>query len=113
MGATASEFASKPSKTLVGEFGGAYEHASKNLATVEELLDPEQAKDLPMLKGELAHLKDTFSLLDQRQEVLGYSQDDGINGRMHKAGTAVERVLNDDLQWMTDKARKDLFLSLW
>ena len=31
---------------------------------------------------------------------------------MHKAGTAVERVLNDDLQWMTDKARKDLFLSL-
>jgi methyl-accepting chemotaxis protein len=112
MGATASEFASKPSKTLVGEFDAAYQHASKNLATVEELLDPAQAKDLPILKSELAHLKDTFSLLDQRQEVLGYSQDDGINGRMQKAGAAVERVLNDDLQWMTDKARKDLFLSL-
>ena len=39
MRSPASQFASKPSKTLIDEFSAAYEHASKNLATVEELLD--------------------------------------------------------------------------
>jgi methyl-accepting chemotaxis protein len=109
---SATEFASRPTKTLIGEFGVAHDQALANLKTLEELIEPAEARDLARWRNELASLKSVFAQLGEHQEALGFTDVEGIRGRLEKAGNAVERILNDDLPWMTDKARKDLIVSL-
>jgi methyl-accepting chemotaxis protein len=109
---SATEFAARPTKTLIGDFVAAHDLALKNLQTIEELADAAETKQLPVWRTELASLKSTFAVLGERQEMLGFTDVEGIRGRLEKAGASVERVLRDDLPWMTEKAKKDLFLSL-
>ena len=45
---------------------------------------------------------DSFDKLARKQKVLGFTEDDGIRRRMTVAATAVERIINDDMEWLTD-----------
>ena len=108
----ATEFAARPSRELIQEFRAAQDVATKSLETIEEQTDGEAAKELPLLKTELRTLKETFATMVQRQEKLGFSDNEGLRGRLQQAATAVERILNDDIPWMSERDKNSLFVSL-
>jgi len=108
----ATELAFRPSRQLITDFHNAHDLAAASMTKIERLIDPAQSADLPALKSELSSLKQTFALLQQHQEKLGFSQSEGIQAGLQQAASAVERVLNDDLPWMRERDKNNLFVSL-
>src|SRR4051794_596279 len=96
---SATEFAARPTRPLMDDFQAAQDSAAKSLETIDEQTDGEAAKELPLLKAELAALKDTFKSMVEREQDLGFSEAEGLRGRLQQSAAAVERVLNDDLPW--------------
>src|SRR5262249_8579960 len=50
--------------------------------------------------------------LVREQEVLGFSESDGLNERLAIAGSAVERIISEDLDKVAGANSKPLFISL-
>jgi methyl-accepting chemotaxis protein len=108
----AAEFAAQPSEELAQNYLATHQAALRNLETIESMIDPSEAIDLAGLKASVGGLKDWFATLSQEQRRLGFTEADGIRGRLQKTGSAVERILNDDLPWLTDEDKRALIISL-
>ena len=109
---SATEFTSRPTKASMDEFNATQDAAATSLETIEEHTTGNGAKELPLLKTELSALKDAFAAMAQQQEKLGFSETEGLRGRLQQAALSVERILNDDIPWMTERDKKNLFMSL-
>jgi methyl-accepting chemotaxis protein len=109
---SAREFGAQPTYDLISSFEAGYERALKSLTTVEKSADDKQRADINSLQGDLAVLKSTFGHLTRDQEMLGFTESEGLHGQLNLAGTAVERIINAELTWISDRDAKRLLVSL-
>jgi methyl-accepting chemotaxis protein len=112
MRTTATEFAANPSPPLVTEFAASHGAALRSLNALETMLGPTATADILGARRKVEELRGRFTFLTEEQTRLGMSDGDGIRAELRSAGAAVERILNDDLPWMTKADRSLLTISL-
>ena len=108
----AKEFATKPDADKIKVFDDAYATASKRLETIEAVNLASEREGVASLRRRLTELKERFSGMLTEQEKLGYSANEGIQGRMEKNSAAVERIINKEMLWLSDADQKKLLFSL-
>jgi methyl-accepting chemotaxis protein len=112
MRVTAANFAENPSQQLATEFRAAQQAAMDSLAQIGAMVETGSGVEVTELRDRLRLLEERFVQLNAEQKTLGFSAGEGVRGRLEQSGIAVERILNNDLSWMTPTARRDLFSSL-
>ena len=101
------DFSVKPTDALVVDFEGAQGLAMHSLVVVSGILDKQRAASISGLRGDLDGLQQNFDTLVQMQRQLGYSDNDGLRGKLTTAGNSVERIINENTTWLADgDARK-------
>jgi methyl-accepting chemotaxis protein len=109
---SAMEFAAQPSYDLVDQFRKTHEAALRSLATIEAATDPDQRAAIGILQTQVVTLQSSFTELIQAQEKLGFAESEGLHEQLTRAGSAVERIINEDLGWVADADAKKLMISL-
>ena len=104
---SAKEFAAHPSYDLVTAFARAHDDAVRAFDTIEAASDVAQT-----MQVQVATLKDSFSGLIREQEVLGFSESEGLHQKLAAAGGAVERFIVGDLAGLPSADTQKLLISL-
>jgi methyl-accepting chemotaxis protein len=99
---SAKEFAARPRPELIKDFQRGHDSALKSLDDIESALDASERRDISPLRSNLSKLEVNFTTLIKEQEILGFTETDGIHGRMNKAGIAVERIIVQDMSWLSE-----------
>ena len=108
----AKDFAAKPSPQLIGAFESALTYALTNLSTIEVSVDEAQAQNITQLRNEVLGLKSNFDELVKTQQTLGYTESEGLRGKLRKAGNAVEAIINQNMSWLAETDSNKLLMSL-
>ncbi len=109
---SAREFATQPSYDLVTQFGIAHDAALTHLDTIEASVSAAERADIASLRQKVEALKGSFSNLVREQEVLGFVESEGLHEKLARAGTVVERIINEDLDQVAAADAKLLLISL-
>ena len=64
------------------------------------------------LKAQLEEIRTQFDDLARDQKVLGFTESDGIRDRMTKAAASVERIIHEDMSWLSESDAHKLLISL-
>jgi methyl-accepting chemotaxis protein len=108
----ARDFAARPSRDLIASFEAATAAAVRSLAMIERSVDAAMKKKLLPLHAQLGEVSIQFRELVQSQEILGFTEAEGIRRRMSEAAAAVERIIHEDMSWLTEADAQKLLLSL-
>ncbi|MBM3528558.1 MAG: HAMP domain-containing protein [Alphaproteobacteria bacterium] len=108
----ARDFAQRPSADLIKEFEAARAQAGGSLAAIEENVDEETRKRLLPLRERLGEVAINFSAMTQKQDVLGFSDNEGARRRLIMAAAAVERIIHEDLAWMSPSEAQSITATL-
>ncbi len=57
-------------------------------------------------------LRDNFNDLVREQKILGFDEASGLRGRLRDAGSAVERIINENMTWLAEAEATKLMMSL-
>ena len=106
------DFAARPSHELIQAFEAAHATGLRTLATIETFVDDKTRMALSPLRSKLSDIAIQFSNLTLNQEILGYTESDGIRNRMTKAAAAVERLIHEDMSWLSESDAQKLLISL-
>jgi len=109
---TVKDFTARPSTSLVKTFDHAHTGALRSLDAVAKSIDPSYAPSLNALRKDVMELRDNFSELVREQDTLGFDDDTGLRRNLHDAGTAVERIINQNMSWLADNDAKKLMVAL-
>src|SRR6185295_4242784 len=101
-----------PSSDLIQAFDAAQRYALMNLSTIELSIDDSQAATITALQHQVTTLKTTFDLLVTKQQELGYTETEGLRGALHRAGNAVETIINQNMSWIADSDSQKLLMAL-
>jgi methyl-accepting chemotaxis protein len=108
----ARDFAARPSDELIKAFEMAHAVASHSLATIEATVDGAARKNLIPLRERLGEVALNFHSLTEKQDVLGFTESEGIRQRMTRTAAAIERIIHEDLSWMQPSDSQSLLVSL-
>src|SRR3954451_3499599 len=108
----AKGFATQPSYDLANLFGTNHDAALHSLDVIEATTDPDQRADIGILRVKVETIKGSFSSLLNAQEQLGFAESEGLHEQLNRAGTALERLINEDLGRVADAEAKKLLISL-
>ncbi len=106
------DYAMQPRDDLVGSFESTFKSSFSNLGRIEKDSSAEMRPDVSGMRQNLTAAKDRFAHLVAEQKKLGYSDSEGLRQRMRLAGFAVERIINDDMGWLTKADAQALLVSL-
>jgi methyl-accepting chemotaxis protein len=112
MGVRTREFAAQPSQDLVKAFENAHATAIRTLDTIESSVHQSIKPKLGPLRTQLGEIAQQHSGLTRNQEILGFTEADGIRNRMTKTAAAVERLIHEDMSWLTESDQQKLLISL-
>jgi methyl-accepting chemotaxis protein len=112
MRVAAREFASKPGEDHVKSFNNGFEMASRSLETIEQNISSGYDINIPELKIKASVLKSNFESLLTEQKTLGWTINEGIQGKLKESAVAVERIINLDMSWLQEIEAKRLLMSL-
>ena len=112
MGVRTREFAGQPSQELVQAFESAHAAALRTLDTIESFVDQSMKQKLSPLRSQLEEIAAQHAVLTSNQQILGFTENDGIRDRMTKAAAAVERIIHEDMSWLTASDQQKLLISL-
>src|ERR1043166_2465811 len=112
MRTSANEFVARPNQDQIKAFRDAHGLAVKSLDAIEASVSDEERKGIEELRKKLAGMKSNFAGLNTEQENLGFTESDGIRHRMIEAAAAVERIINEDMSWLSAEDSGKLLLSL-
>jgi methyl-accepting chemotaxis protein len=108
----ATEFGTRPTRQLSADFSVAHAAAVARLDTIAGMLDTEEKAEIATFTSTLESLKGRFALVGKEQERLGFSDSEGLRSGLQQAGNEIERIVNDDLPWLSDADRKSIIVSL-
>ncbi len=126
----AREFSLKPSDDNVKAFNGAFDMASRSLDVIDAsitqlresaekgneaaIISANLSKEINIaeLRIKISVLKSNFERLLSEQKVLGWSFDDGIQGKLRDTASSVEKIINLDMSWLQEIEAKRLLMSL-
>jgi len=64
------------------------------------------------LKAQLEEIRTQFDDLARDQKVPGFTESDGIRDSMTKAAASVERIIHEDMSWLSERDANKLLISL-
>ena len=111
MRVTAQVFATRPTRALIDDFIEAHLLAQRSLGVIESTIG-QSSIDILQLRENLSIIKTRFDSLIREQELLGFADTSGIEGAMRVAGSAVERIINQDMSSLPELQSKSLLASL-
>ena len=106
------DFAARPSQDLIQSFETAHAKAVRSLAAIESAVTASTRDKLAPLHGQLDEIATQFGDLTRAQKILGFTESEGTRSRMTKAATAVERIIHQDMSWLTESDAQKLLVSL-
>jgi methyl-accepting chemotaxis protein len=106
------DFAARPSQDLIKSFEAAHATANRALSAIEAAVDDDARQRLAPLPSHLTEIAARFSDLARDQRTLGFSESDGMRNRMAKAAAAVERIIHEDMSWLSEADAQKLLISL-
>jgi methyl-accepting chemotaxis protein len=106
------DFVAEPKPTLIEAFDQAQASALRNLDTVAHSGTGVREETINGLRHELANLKMTFDQLVAEQKVLGFNDDEGLRAKLRTAGINIEKIINEDLNWMDAADAQKLMMAL-
>jgi methyl-accepting chemotaxis protein len=109
---SAKEFAAQPSYDLVASFGVGHDSALRSLDTVDAAAEADQRGDIGIMRVKVETLKYSFGSLVREQEELGFIESEGLHERLTRAGSAIERILSEDFNFVTEGDATRLLVSL-
>jgi methyl-accepting chemotaxis protein len=113
MRARTRDFVMRPSQDAIQGFEATRDAADRTLATIDAAVDEQTRLKTAPLKSQLLEIGTQFDDLVRSQKVLGFVESDGIRNSMARAGAAVERIIHEDMSWMSsDDAHKLLYALL-
>src|SRR5215211_7020237 len=89
----AKEMAVHPGPALVKSFGDHLGIAVKSLEEIQKNGDPEDTRTIPHILRTVSGLKENFASLVEAQELVGYSDKQGLNGQLNEAAAKVEQTI--------------------
>ena len=108
----ARDFALNPSTELIQSFVDIHYSAEESLLRVETDARGGARQEIEGLRTRIAELKKRFDHMVVEQMTLGFSENDGIRHRMRLSATAVERIINEDMSWLSKTDAQALLVSL-
>jgi methyl-accepting chemotaxis protein len=112
MRVSAKDFVAQPSQQLIKSFETGHDVATKNLHLINESVAVAQRQNIAPFQQKLWELMANFTDLQKEQESLGFTDREGTRALMREAGTAVERIINEDMSWLGEADRDKLLFSL-
>ena len=112
MQSRAKDFVAQPQPGLVSRFGEAHESAMANLKMIRDLVTETERQNLTLLEGRVANLKTTFAALVADQDELGLTEFEGTQGRLRDGGSTMERIVNEDMSWLSDADQRKILVPL-
>ena len=83
-----------------------------NLKTIQELAGESERQNLALLEGRVANLQKTFAALAADQDELGLTEFEGTQGKLRDGGNQMERIVNEDMSWLSDADQKKILVPL-
>jgi methyl-accepting chemotaxis protein len=109
---SARDFATRPDSDRIQTFEESYQRATTTLATIERTLAEAERNDIASLRARLATVKGNFDALVKTQKVLGFTDEDGLRRAIRDSAIAVERIIHEDMSWLSDVDAQKLMVSL-
>ncbi|HLH94332.1 MAG TPA: HAMP domain-containing protein, partial [Xanthobacteraceae bacterium] len=106
------DFVARPSQESIAAFDAGSRQASQNLETIAHGLSADQRPTLTALNRSIGDAQEIFRSVKAEQEALGFTEMDGVRGRLNQAGLAIEHLINEDLSWVADEDARKLLISL-
>jgi methyl-accepting chemotaxis protein len=106
------DFVANPDQDSIAAFDAGSSQASQNLETIERTVSEDERFGLSALNKSIAAARDNFQAVKKAQEALGFTEAEGIRGRLNRAGATVEAIIDRDLTWVADEDARKLMISL-
>ncbi|HEY6258653.1 MAG TPA: HAMP domain-containing protein, partial [Xanthobacteraceae bacterium] len=106
------DFIAEPGQDAISAFDAGSRQASESLGTIRQSESEAERFGLSTLAQSIADAQANFLTVKQNQEKLGFSEAEGIRGRLNGAGAAVETIIHQDLTWVADEDARKLLISL-
>jgi methyl-accepting chemotaxis protein len=109
---SARDFATRPESDRIVTFGESYRRATTTLAAIERAVPETERQEIVNLRRRLATVKSNFDSLINTQELLGFTDDHGLRRALRDSAMAVERIIHEDMSWLSDLDAQKLMVSL-
>jgi methyl-accepting chemotaxis protein len=106
------DYATRPSGELIRIFDETLTLSTGNLDRIEKDSSADMRPRVEEIRQSLNAAKDRFAHLVAAQKSLGYSDNDGLRQRMRLAAYAVERIIHDEMGWLTRDDAQQLLVAL-
>jgi methyl-accepting chemotaxis protein len=106
------DFIADPNQDSIAAFDAGARQARQSLDTIENSVNETERVALSALNKSIAAAQDNFLRLKKEQGDLGFTETDGIRGRLNRAGAAVESIIDRELTWVADEDARKLMISL-
>jgi len=106
------DFATQPATQLINTFDDLDRSLTNSVIRLQNDAHAAVRQEIDGLRQRIGELKKRFAHLVEEQKALGFSEEDGIRRRMRTAATAVERIINEDMAWLTKADSQKLLVSL-
>jgi len=83
-----------------------------NLNIISSSADPRFIGTINSLRQQTMKLQDSFDELMREQKALGFDDNSGLQKKLRDSGNAVERIINENVNWLTEFDAQRLMLSL-
>jgi methyl-accepting chemotaxis protein len=107
----AKDFVASPHGTQVNAFNESRSTAIHSLDTIEAAVTMRN-EDISALRTELDGLKKNFDKLVAEQKTLGFSDGEGLRGKLRDAGNKIESAINENMTWLAEAAAVKLMMTL-
>ncbi len=108
----ARDFAAAPSQELIAQFETAQATARGTLDFIESAVDEARRQKIGSLRSQNEEIDKQFRELVRSQKILGFNDTEGTRARFSKATAAVERIIHDDLSWMSERDGRRVLVAL-
>src|SRR4029077_2972865 len=108
----AKDFVAQPQPGLVARFNEAHDAAIESLKVIQELANETDKTTLTALAGPGANFKAKFARLAAEQDELGLTEFEGIQGSLRDGGNMMERIINEDMSWLSDADQRKILIPI-
>jgi methyl-accepting chemotaxis protein len=106
------DFAMQPNNDLIQAFEDTYKASIDNLLRIENEATAQTRREIDGMRQRLTAAKERFDHLVAEQKTLGFHDNEGLRHRMRTTANSVERLINDDMGWLTRSDAQRLLVSL-
>src|SRR4051794_5461961 len=104
------DFNSAPTEELVRVFNGMFVLASQNLDAIAT--HARFARQVTGLQQQMLELQSNFDELVVEQRKLGFDESSGLNAKLRDSGNKIERIINENLDWLAPVVSQRLTIEL-